>query len=68
MEITRSRATRRAILKVPGRSPASTSWPVTSTSSATAASTASASLTSPDTNACLASESSWSQSGLPGRS
>jgi hypothetical protein len=35
---------------------------------ATAASTASASLTSPDTNACLASESSQSQSGLPGRS
>ena len=81
MEITRSRATRRAILKVPGRSPASTSWPATSASSghrlgllgaqlgvATAASTASASLTNPDTNACLASESSWSQSGLPGRS
>ena len=36
VEITRSRATRRAILKVPGRSPASTSWPVTSASSATA--------------------------------
>ena len=36
MEITRSRATRRAILKVPGRSPASTSWPATSASSATA--------------------------------
>ena len=35
---------------------------------ATAASTASASLTSPDTNACLASESSQSQSGLPGPS
>jgi hypothetical protein len=68
VEITRSRATRRAILKVPGRSPASTSWPATSASSATAASTASASLTSPDTNACLASESSQSQSGLPGRS
>jgi hypothetical protein len=36
VEITRSRATRRAILKVPGRWPASTSWPVTSASSATA--------------------------------
>ena len=35
VEITRSRATRRAILKVPGRSPASTSWPATSASSAT---------------------------------
>ena len=82
VEITRSRATRRAILKVPGRSPASTSWPATSASSATAsacpapssasataASTAStSSLTNPDTNACLASESSQSQSGLPGRS
>ena len=81
MEITRSRAMRRAILKVPGRSPASTSWPATSASSATAsacsaprlgvataASTASASLTSPDTNGYLASESSQSQSGLPGRS
>jgi hypothetical protein len=81
VEITRSRATRRAILKVPGRSPASTSSPATSASSATAsacsapssasataASTASTSLTSPDTNACLASESYQSQSGLPGRS
>jgi hypothetical protein len=81
VEITRSRATRRAILKVPGRSPASTSWPATSASSATAsacsapssasataASTASASLTSPDTSAWVASRSSHWQSGLPGRS
>jgi len=65
----------------PGRSPGSTSWPATSASSAnasacsaslstspTAATTASASLISPDTSACLACGSSQAHTGLPGRS
>jgi hypothetical protein len=47
VEITRSRATRRAILKVPGRSPASTSWPATSASSATASACSAPSSASP---------------------
>jgi len=47
VEITRSRATRRAILKVPGRSPASTSSPATSASSATASACSAPSSASP---------------------
>src|SRR5215217_4383820 len=73
---TRSWATLGAIRQLPGRWPGSTSWPATSASSATAsacsasnpgsttaANSASASLTSPDTSACLASRSSQAHSG-----
>jgi hypothetical protein len=78
VEITRSRATRLASRQDPGRSPGSTSWPATNASnatasacssprlpSATAASTANASLTSPDTSAWVACGSSQAHSGLP---